>query len=123
MKLHGTIGSGQGDFAQWIAKLGDYYECKTGLRLFPGTLNIHFAHDDRLPANCLRLEGREYGGSVNINLVPCNIFGRRAFILRTDGNEAGAGDHPRSIIEIATDIKLRDAFNLTDGSPVEIEID
>ena len=122
MKLLGTVGSGKGDFAQWIAKLGDHYERKTGLRLFPGTLNVHLAHDYRLPADCLRLEGREYGGHVNINLVLCKIFGRRAFILRTDANETGTGDHPRSVIEIATDITLRDAHGLTDGSPVEVEL-
>lgn len=121
MKLHGTVGSGKGDFAQWIATLSDHYERKTGVRLFPGTLNVHLAHDYRLPPGCIRLEGHEYGGHVNINLAPCKIFGRRAFILRTDANEAGTGDHPRSVVEIATDIKLRDAYNLTDGTTVEIE--
>ncbi|MFI5357747.1 MAG: DUF120 domain-containing protein [Opitutales bacterium] len=121
-KLIGKVGSGKGDFAQWIAKFGDIYERKTGMRLFPGTLNVHLKEEYRLPSQCLRLEGAEYGGSVSVNLVPCAIFKRRAFILRTDANEAGRGDHPRHVIEIATDIKLRDAFNLIDGSEVAIEI-
>jgi riboflavin kinase len=122
-KLIGHVGSGKGDFAQWIAKLGDHYEKKTGLLLFPGTLNVHLEEEYRLPEQRIRLEGREYGGNVGINLVPCTVFGRRAFILRTDANEEGRGDHPRHVVEVATDIKLRDAHGLVDGSPVEIEVE
>jgi CTP-dependent riboflavin kinase len=55
--------------------------------------------------------------------VPCRIFGRRAFILRTDANEAGTGHHPHTIVEVATDVKLRDVYGLRDGDPVEIELD
>lgn len=122
-KLVGKVGSGRGDFAQWIAQLGDHYERKTGLRLFPGTLNVHLATDYHVPPGCLRLEAAEYGGRVSVNFVPCTVFGRRAFILRTDANEAGQGDHPHSVVEIATDLKLRDAFHLVDGSEVVIELD
>ena len=120
--LVGRVGSGKGDFAQWIAKLGDHYERKTGMRLFPGTLNVHLEKEYRLPSECTRLEGAEYGGNVSVNLVPCTILGRRAFILRTDANEEGKGAHPRQVVEIATDIKLRDAFHLVDGSVVVIEV-
>ena len=122
-KLVGQVTSGQGDFAQWIEKLGDHNLRKTGLRLFPGTLNVRLDHPYRLPANPLRLEAAEYGGTVSVSLVPCRIFGRRAFILRTDGNEQGGGDHPHEIVEIATDIKLRDAFGLADGDVAEIEVE
>lgn len=122
VKLTGKVGSGKGDFAQWIAKLSEHYERKTGLRLFPGTLNIDLDHEYRLPENPIRLEGAEYGGTVGVNLVPCTIFGRRAFILRTDASEAGTGDHSRHVVEIATDIKLRDAYGLTDGSIVTVEL-
>jgi len=121
--LVGKVGSGKGDFAQWIEKLGDHYERKTGMRLFPGTLNVHLEEDYRLPTQRFRLEADEYGGWVSVSLVPCRVFGRRAFILRTDANEAGNGDHPLSVVEIATDIKLREAYGLVDGSIVEIEID
>lgn len=122
MKLVGKVGSGKGDFAQWIAKLGDHYARKTGMRLFPGTLNVHLDQEFCLPRERIRLEGSEYGGRVSVNLVPCTIFGRRAFILRTDANEEGKGDHPRHVVEIATDIKLRDVFRLEDGSTVTIEV-
>jgi riboflavin kinase len=68
-----------------------------------------------------RLEAHEYGGTVSVNIVPCSILGRRAYILRTDANEQGRGRHPKTIVEVATDIKLRDHFGLNDGDIVEIE--
>lgn len=110
-----------GNFSYWIEKLRDHYLRKTGMRLFPGTLNVELNVPYTLPANVIRLEGEEYGGKVSVNMVPCSVFGRRAFILRTDANEQGRGHHPHTIVEIATDLKLRDAFNLKDGDPVEIE--
>jgi riboflavin kinase, archaea type len=67
------------------------------------------------------LEANGFGGSVSVSIVPCRIFNRRAFLLRTDQNDRGTGHHPRNIIEIATDVRLRDAYQLKDGDWVEIE--
>ncbi|MGA8528770.1 MAG: DUF120 domain-containing protein [Acidobacteriaceae bacterium] len=120
--LRGKVVSGIGSFSFWIEKLQDHYLRKTGLRLFPGTLNVQLDHPWSLPPRPLRLEADEYGGAVSVNLVPCFVFGRKAFILRTDANEQGRGHHPRSIVEVATDIKLRDHYHLQDGDPVEIEL-
>jgi riboflavin kinase len=122
-RLVGKVCSGKGDFAQWIAKLSDHYKRKTGMVLFPGTLNVRLDVPYHIPANSLRLEAEEYGGTVSVNLVPCTVFGRRAFILRTDGEEAGVGSHPFELVEVATDVKLRDAYGLQDGSEVEIELE
>ena len=120
--LRGSVVSGIGSFSYWIDKLQDHYAGKTGMRLFPGTLNLHLDEPWSLPPQPIRLEAHEYGGSVSVNLVPCTVFGRRAFILRTDANEEGRGHHPRTIIEIATDVKLRDAYHLQDGDIVEVEV-
>jgi riboflavin kinase len=122
-RLRGVVASGVGDFSYWIDKLHDHYLRKTGLHLFPGTLNIRLEEPYSLPRNSLRLEKEEYGGTVNVNLVPCRIFGRPAFLLRTDGSDAGFGRHPKTIIEIATDLKLRDAYGLHDGDAVEVEVE
>jgi riboflavin kinase len=91
------------------------------MRLYPGTLNIELSNPYTLPPDVIRLEASEYGGSVSVNIVPCQIFDRRAFLLRTDQNERGIGDHPRTIIEIATDVRLRDAYRLKDGDWVEVK--
>jgi riboflavin kinase len=119
--LRGKVVSGMRSFSYWIEKLRDHYHRKTGMLFFPGTLNVELAQPYTLPVNVIRLEGEEYGGAVSVSMVPCSIFGRKAFILRTDANEQGTGHHPRTIVEIATDIKLRDQFNLHDGDIVEIE--
>lgn len=119
--LRGKVVSGVGNFSYWIEKLAVHYQRKTGMHLFPGTLNVQLDEPYSLPKQVVRLEAREYAGTVSVNIVPCSIRGKSAFILRTDANEEGRGHHPKTIIEIATDVKLRDCFNLCDGDIVEIE--
>ncbi len=119
--VRGKVVSGRSDFGLWIERLSSFYEEKTGMRLYPGTLNLELPSPYSLPPGVIRLEAHEYGGSVSVSIVPCRIFDRRAFLLRTDQNERGTGHHPRNIIEIATDIRLRDAYQLRDGDSVEVE--
>jgi riboflavin kinase len=118
--LRGKVVSGAGDFGRWLALYVEHYERKTGMRLYPGTLNVLLEESFSCPPESMRLEGAEYGGSVSVSLVPCTIFDRRAFILRTDANESGRGDHPKTLIEIATDVRLRDVFGVVEGQEVEI---
>jgi CTP-dependent riboflavin kinase len=128
VRLRGRVVGGIGDFGKWIAALGDHYERKTGMRLYPGTLNVDVGVEIRLPEQRLRLEKEEYGGRVSVNIVPCVFFGllgaagQRAVWLRTDQNECGTGHHGLTIVEIAAEVRLRDEFGLVDGSEVEIEI-
>jgi len=121
--LRGRVVSGLGDFGQWIHQLREHYRNKTGLDLYPGTLNIELEKPYRIPPDAIRLEGQEYGGQVSVSLVPCHIADTQAFILRTDKNEAGTGHHPRTIIEVAAAVRLREKFDLSDGDEVEIVID
>ena len=118
--IWGKVVSGRADFGLWIERLSSLYERKTGMRLYPGTLNIELPGPYSLPRDVIRLEAEEYGGRVSVSIVPCRIFDRRAFLLRTDQNERGIGHHPRNIIEIATDIRLRDEYQLKDGDWVEV---
>jgi len=119
--VRGKVVSGRADFGLWIERLSSFYQAKTGMRLYPGTLNIELPASYSVPSDAIRLEANEYGGSVSVSIVPCLIFDRPAFLLRTDRNEQGTGHHPRNIIEIATDIRLRDAYQLKDGDWVEVE--
>ena len=91
--------SGRADFGFWIERLNTFDAEKTGIRLYPGTLNIELPAPYSLPSGVMRLEGT---GTVSVNIVPCRIFDRQAFLLRTDQNEEGTGHHSRNIIEIAT---------------------
>jgi riboflavin kinase, archaea type len=123
LTLHGKVVSGMGNFSYWIKRLEDHYYRKTGMYLFPGTLNIQLDQPYSLPTTgATRLEAEEYGGTVSVNLLPCFILGKNGFILRTDANELGRGHHPKTIVEVASDVKLRDHFHLADGDQVEIEI-
>lgn len=123
MTLRGIVRSGKGDFSYWLEKLESYYTSKTGIKLFPGTLNVHLIDQVYvIPENPLRLEKEEYGGRVSVSIIPCQIFGRTAFILRTDTDPGKFGDKPEQILEIATDVKLRDTYGLKDGDVVEVEV-
>ena len=72
--------------------------------------------------NNLRLEKEEYGGTVSVSMVKCRIFDRNAYILRTDSDIGKYGCPPEQILEIATDIKLRDKFDLKDGDVVQVKL-
>ena len=124
MVLQGTVASGIGDLTQWMVKYADLYEECTGVRLYPGSLNVILEEEYRLPSiPPLRLPPAVLGGQVGMNIVPCTIMGLPAFVLRTDQNEAGTGNHDRRVIEIGAAVRLRDEFNLSDGDIVTIEID
>jgi len=123
MILRGVVRSGKGDFAHWLEKLEEHYTRKTGMRLFPGTLNVHLIGQTYpTPQGCLRLEKEEYAGTVTVSIVPCTVFGRRAFILRTDTDTGKLGDAPDAILEIAADVKLREVYGLHDGDELEVDV-
>ncbi|MEN9564970.1 MAG: hypothetical protein RLZZ69_166 [Cyanobacteriota bacterium] len=123
MILEGIVRSGKNDFSYWLNLLEPFYTAKTGMKLFPGTLNVHLI--DRfysLPHKVMRLEKEEYGGTVSVSMIPCQIFSRDAWILRTDNDPGKHGYLPEQILEIATDVKLRDEYQVKDGDIVEVEI-
>src|SRR5262245_15252359 len=121
MILTGTVESGENNFSYWLSKFEFQYTAKTGMKLFPGTLNVHLDQAYELPSETLSLRKEELGGEVSVKIMPCRIFGRRAFILRPyrDNTE---DNYDKRAVEIATDIKLRDAYHLKDGDLVRIEV-
>ncbi|MEO0015428.1 MAG: hypothetical protein RLZZ535_3817 [Cyanobacteriota bacterium] len=123
MKLLGEIRTGKNDFSFWMEKLSPYYIQKTGMIFFPGTLNVHLIECKYyFPLDCIRLEKEEYGGTVSISMTPCTILAKNAYILRTDSDRGKHGYSPEQILEIATDVKLRDEFKLRDGDVIEVEV-
>jgi len=54
--LTGKVVSGMGNFSYWIEKLHDHYLRKTGMNLFPGTLNVLLDEPYTLPKDVIRLE-------------------------------------------------------------------
>jgi riboflavin kinase len=121
--LIGKVVTGVGNFSYWIEKLKEHYLRKTGLDLYPGTLNVQLDEEYHFPPRAMRLEGEEYGGTVSVNIVPCRIFEEEAVILRTDNSERGEGLHPKSLVEVACEVRLRDKYHLKDGDTVRIEVE
>ena len=99
-RLEGRVVTGVGNFGYWIERLREHYRHKTGMLLFPGTLNIKLCAPYDLPLSRHRLE--------------------KAVILRTD--KADSEEESRKILEVASEVRLRDEFNLQDGDLVEVEI-
>ncbi len=118
--LKGKLVTGEGNFSFWIEKLRGHYRDKTGMQLFPGTLNIELDEPFDLPRERARLEAAEYGGTVSVSIVPCKVFGRAAVILRTD--KADSEPQSRKIIEVACEVKLREQHQLRDGDVIEVEV-
>jgi riboflavin kinase, archaea type len=125
-KLIGKVITGSGDLSfrmNTVPNLMEAYYKKTGFRLFPGSLNIKMENDFQVPTGAMRLEKEEYGGQVSVSLIPCRFLDKDVFIVRTDKVERNeVPTHPKNIIEIISDVKLRDTFNLKDGDTVEITL-
>ncbi len=120
--VQGIVRSGIGDHARWVLLLQEHYARKTGATLHPGTLNVELTHEWSVPAGSPTLEPEEYGGRVRIHIVRCRFMGEAAWILRTEANERGDGDHEKSIVEIASPLHLRKAYALKDGAQVTVEL-
>ncbi len=119
--LRGRVGSGIGDLARWMRQYADVYERTTGVRLHPGSLNVVLDEPWTVENAPIRLEPPEYG--VAMSIVPCEINGVPGFILRTDKNDEGKGDHAPNVIEVAAAVHLRSILGISDGDEVEVVIE
>ena len=113
------------DFGQasfWVKKAEKAFEEKTGLQVFHGTLNIELDEEYILDKNLEILHKEEYGGSQDVYMKECKVFGHKSYILRTDKNMSENGDHPLNILEIISDVCFREKYNLKDGDKIEVTI-
>jgi CTP-dependent riboflavin kinase len=121
-RLRGRVAGGRGDLAHWMTVYAEAYQRVTGLRLFPGSLDVVLDHEYHVPEDRLRIEPADLGGRVGMHLGPCTIGGRRGFFLRTDQNEAGTGHPGRHVVEVAVAVHLDQTRALADGDMVEIVV-
>jgi len=123
MILTGIVRSGKGNFSYCMEKLQTLCPARTGVALYPGSLDSGLAVSYDLPVKgVIRLEKEAYGGRVSVSLLPCAGPGIQGFIMRTDANADGTGDHPKTIIEVAAQVRLRDALNVSDVHFVTIKV-
>jgi riboflavin kinase, archaea type len=120
VELRGRVATGIGGHAHWMEVYADLYEAKTGVRLYPGSLNVVLERPWHVRDPSIRLEPPEY--AIGLSIVSCTIEGINAFILRTDKNDRGEGDHSPNVVEIAAAVRLRDVLGLEDGDEVGIVV-
>jgi riboflavin kinase len=118
--LKGEVTTGVGDLAKWMRQYAEHYEAATGMRLYPGSLNLRLPEPWPLPDDTIRVPAERVGRTVH--LIRCSISSRSCFIFRTDNAEQGGPDEQR-VIEILSEVNLRNEFGLSDGDMLEIVVD
>ncbi len=121
--LKGRVSSGKNNASYWLNRSNSEYKKKLGLEtLFPGSLNILLSEPSHYKmlapenTNLIIIEMDEFGWERRIIMQPCTIKERKAFIWRTHNAERD----DTHLIELITDVKLRDALSLKDGDEVEV---
>jgi len=99
------------------------------MAVFPGSLNLALEEkfDWFAPIykpHIIWFGREEYGGERDILLLPCTLpnQGNRCAFLWTPTTAARERPDP-CVIEIITDVKLRDVYGLADGNIVDVELD
>jgi CTP-dependent riboflavin kinase len=127
--LEGRVESGSDDASRWLSLFNAEYSHKLEMPVYPGSLNLRLSQPfdwlaPRYQPHIIRFGQEEYGGERNILLLPCalaNLGHRRAFLWTAIHPANGIDDG--DVVEIVTDIKLRDAHGLEDGAIVIVELE
>lgn len=106
--------------AQWMTRYSDAYERAAGVRLEPGSLNVVLDEPWVMQHPDVRLEPPEVG--VGIGLVSCRLNDWSCWVIRTDKNNAGLGDHPLTVVESVAQVHLRTELHLRDGDEVTVHL-
>ncbi|QTP59613.1 DUF120 domain-containing protein [Billgrantia antri] len=110
-RVEGVVSSGRGRANEHITHSVEEIENLTGLRIFPGSLNIVLDDGVKLRVACAKIfdNGRRF-------IWPACIAGQPVWIYRWQGT-------PFHIMEILSDKKLREVLNVQDGSKIIIDLD
>lgn len=121
LQLHGHVTTGIGSLSGWMSTYAAVYAAAVGADLVSGSLNI--ALDTpwvmRLPE--IRLTAAEIG--VDAGLVAARVDGVACWVMRTDKNNRGEGDHVLDVVELIAAVHLRSALDVGDGDPVVVEVE
>lgn len=121
MNLIGKVTSGIGTAKIWVSKIEAIFKQQTGMDLFRGTLNIKLDEDYIVNPDWI-IEPEEFGGTEKVLVKQCEILGNKAYIVRAEKNQVGTGEHNLKIIEIVSNIKFRDEYNLRDKENIKVKI-
>lgn len=124
MEFSGKVKSGFGNASFWVEKINKIFEEKYQMKLFFGTLNIELENEIVLENkdDKGKILASEYGGDFDILVKECEIFGAKAYIVRTEKNNQKGGDHPLNIVEIVSSVNFRKLNHLRDHDEVTLKI-
>lgn len=126
--LAGRIWSGKKDASYWLQRFHAPYYRKTGINIFPGSLNLELEcgfdwYAKQYQPYIVWFGREEYGGERDILLLPCilpKLDAKQAFLWSTT---TAAHDRPnKNLIEVITDVPLRASYGLVDGDAVVVEL-
>jgi riboflavin kinase len=128
MQIRGHVQPGVGDASKWLSIFAASYERKTGVAIFPGSLNLNVGedfdwHDRYLAERHIWFARSEMGGERDVLLVPCvltNLSRQPAFLWST--TTAATDRVDPWIVELICEVGLRSTFNLQDGDSVDVLI-
>lgn len=121
MELTGIVSSGIGTAKMWVSKIEKVFKDKTNIKLFHGTLNIILNEDFIIDPDWV-IKPEEFAGTQNVLVKKCRIFDREAYIVRAEKNQKGQGEHNLKVIEIVSDINLRETYKIKDNDEIKISI-
>ncbi len=121
MELRGNVTKGLGVAKKWVKKIDNIFKEKIGIDLFEGTLNIRLESEYVIEPDFI-IKPEQFGGSQNVLVKKCEVFGEVAYIVRAEKNQKGVGDHDLKIIEIVSNKNFRDTFKIKDNDLIKIKI-
>lgn len=122
MILNGEVTSGIGTAKMWVSKIEEVFKNKTGITVFNGTLNIKLNKEYIVKPDWI-IKPEEFGGTENVLVKKCEIFGNKAYIVRAEKNQKGQGDHNLKILEMVADFSFREKYKLKDKDKIQIKVE
>ncbi|WP_456275339.1 hypothetical protein [Bacillus sp. AK128] len=117
--IRGKVVKGVNERSQWMKELESDYSSKTGIKLFPVTIQIQLMEpaSDGFPPylRCDRVRQVNHSNT-------CFVNGIKVFYLEASENKSPLKDKSQSIIEIVTDRDLIESLELGYGDEVVVEI-
>jgi riboflavin kinase, archaea type len=120
LELRGHVTSGIGGLSGWMTRYAGAYTAAVGVELVPGSLNVVLDAPWVMDQPDIRLEAEQIG--VGAGLIAAAINDVGCWVMRTDKNNRGEGDHALEVIEVVAAVHLRSALHLGDGDPVVVEV-
>ena len=116
----GKIFSGLGVSSTRTQQNSVIYKQKSGMDLYPGTLNIKLNEDFLIPNKLIFIDKKHIkpdNSKRNIRLIPAKFRDMEVIIMAPDPLF-----YDKKIIEVMAVENLREKYNLKDGDEVEIEL-